>query len=135
MAKQGQILVIGCTERAEALIRDSQGDRYRFTCCAGDNHTGTSTGQTGRHYDWIVINGEALGGDETELIRSLRAMGFFSRTGGQRCGVEWLPDGTLELHCCAQASMRGLRALTGQYLESGIGDLVFEYHAPVKRTG
>ena len=140
MKKQGEILVIGDTGCAEDLKRSLHGDHYRFTCCTGDNHAGTPSDQTGRCYDWVVINGGVLGGDEMELIRSLRAMGFFNRLHpsaiGPGCGVEWLPDGTLQLRCCAQAQQRHcMTSKRGTAQGRDVQGFVFEYHAPVKRTG
>ena len=77
MKKHVHILVIGNTEKAvPAFLRQQEG-HHLFTYCARDNYTNDLNNQPGRCYDWIVIDGESLGGDETELIQSLRATGFF----------------------------------------------------------
>lgn len=135
MKQHGNILVVGSSEEAEALIRDSQGDRYCFTCCSKDDHTRTSPDQNERRYDWVLINGEALDGDKMDLIRSLAAPGFLNTAGRHGCGVEWLSDGTLQLHCCAQPHARRQQLPAAPFAECADGAMVFEYHAPVKRTG
>ncbi len=142
MDKQVKILVIGDTDAGTPEFLRHQRGHYQFTYCARDNYANDSHHRPGRFYDWIVIDGESLGGDETELVQSLRTMGFLSEQGkgraGHRCGVEWSRDGILQLRCCMQASQKEARhqaAVRRQSLDKQQGGFVFEYHAPVKKTG
>ena len=138
MKKQVDILVIGDAGEAVPDFLGQPQDHHRFTYCARDDCARGSAERPGRCYDWVVIEGESLVRDETDLIQSLRAMGFFlheNKRGEHRCGVEWSREGVLQLRCCMQASARapGCRA---QQTDAGPQNgFVFEYHAPVKRTG
>lgn len=139
MKKQVQILVIGDADKAVPEFLRQQEGHHQFTYCARDNYANGSNNQPGRCYDWIVIDGESLGGDETELIQSLRAMGFFLQQqedqGEHRCGVEWSQDGVLQLRCCMQVSSNESRQTVHQVQDKQQNGFVFEFHAPVKRTG
>jgi len=137
--KKKRVLVIGDAETTASLLRDSRAEHHSFTYCAGGNCANISAGQDARHYEWIIINGEVLRGDETDLIQSLRAMGLLNMEpgagAGTRCGVEWLRDGSLQLHCCMKSPRQLSKASAASPVEHQEPGLVFEYHAPVKRTG
>jgi len=137
--KKKRVLVIGDPEMTACLLHDSRAEHHSFTYCAGDNCANISTGQDGQHYEWIIINGEVLGRDETDLIQSLRAMGLLNaeRPAGTdtRCGVEWLRDGSLQLRCCMKARRQVPEVSAQSPVEQQEPGFVFEYHAPVKRTG
>jgi hypothetical protein len=139
MKKQVQILVIGNTEKAVPEFLRRQEGHHQFSYCARDNYANDLNNQSGRCYDWIVIDGESLGGGETELIQSLRAMGFFLQQNGDqekhRCGVEWSQEGVLQLRCCMQVSRNESRLAVHQVQDEQQNGFVFEFHAPVKRTG
>ncbi|WP_132971970.1 acyl-homoserine-lactone synthase [Thiogranum longum] len=87
--------------------------------------------------DWLLVNARSFDGDETDLIQSLRTAGFFipGRTTAlrQSCGVEWLADGRLQMHCCRQASLREPCA-SSRFDVPEDDSFVFEYQAPVKRA-
>jgi len=137
--KKKRVLVIGDPEMTASLLHDSRAEHHSFTYCAGDNCANLSAGQDGKHYEWIIINGEVLRGDETDLIQSLRAMGLLNTESAAaavtRCGVEWLRDGSLQLHCCMKSPHRLSNVSAENPVEHQEPGFVFEYHAPVKRTG
>jgi hypothetical protein len=129
------ILVIGDCEQAASKLPLVDADNYRFSYCAGDNRDSESIIK-GRPFDWILFDGNSLCGDQTDLIRSLRTIGFFSSEttaqGRSRCQLEWNEQGVLQLHCCMQAKLRNSAA--GQSDEDQDG-CVFEFHGPMKRAG
>jgi len=139
MKKQVHILVIGDSEEAVPEIFGQRQGHHQFTYCARGNYANGLNNQPGRFYDWIVIDGGSLGGDETELIRSLRAMGVFSPQNEdqekQRCGVEWSQEGVLQLRCCMQGSRNKSRLAVDPVQDEQQNGFVFEFHAPMKRTG
>jgi len=130
------VLVVGDTEEAVALFGTRRARGIRFSRCAQGNDMATSLRQPGRRYDWILVNAASFDGDEKDLIRSLRATGSFM-SGGQRpgraCGVEWLADGSLQMHCCMQNPLRKPCA-SSQNASIDHDSVVFEYQAPVKRV-
>lgn len=131
------ILVIGDAGEASALFGSRGMTGIRFSRCAGSNDMVTMLRQPGRRYDWILVNAASLDGDETELIRSLRATGFLTTVtepaAQRKCGVEWLSDGRLQMHCCMQNPERKPCARS-QYRPTEADSVVFEYQAPVKRA-
>ncbi len=140
MKKQVRILVIGDTDHAAPEILRQGKEHHQLTYCARGDHAVGSNNQSGRYYDWIVIDGGSLGGDETDLIQSLRAMGLLlpreECKGQRRCGVEWSQDGVLQLRCCMQGPKhKSRKAIQHAAADKQQNGFVFEYHAPVKRTG
>ena len=131
------ILVLGDATEAAALPGYPATTGVHFSLCAEDNDKVTSHRQPGRRYDWVLVNTRSFDGDETDLIQSLRTAGFF--ISGRRspvrrsCGVEWLADGRLQMHCCRQTSMRESCA-SSRYDMPEDDSFVFEYQAPVKRA-
>ena len=99
MSSKINILVVGDADEATTLFGKHEATRIRFSRYAGDNDMATPLRQTGRQYDWILVNAASFDGDEKDLIQSLRVTGSFisegHRWGSQPCGVEWLPDGSL----------------------------------------
>jgi len=131
------VLVVGDTEEAAALFGHRETGRIRFSRCVKGNDMATALRQSGRRYDWILVNAASFGGDEKDLIQSLHATGSFISGGycraGQSCGVEWLADGSLQMHCCMQNPLRKPCASS----QSGMPErdsVVFEYQAPIKRA-
>ena len=139
MKKQVQILIIGDGEEAVPSIIGEQQDHYQFTYCARGNYANGLNKPLGRVFDWVVIDGESLGGGETEFIRCLRAMGFSLPQNEiqekHRCGVEWSQEGVLQLRCCMQASRNESRLAVHQVQDEQQNGFVFEFHAPMERTG
>lgn len=137
MSNKIKILVVGDAEEATTLFGKREATRIRFSRYAGDNDMATPLRQTGRRYDWILVNAASFDGDEKDLIQSLRVTGSLisggHRWGSQPCGVEWLPDGSLQMNCCMQTGMRKPCARS-QFDSSGSDSVVFEYQAPVKRA-
>ncbi len=129
------ILVIGDSEQAVSKLPLVDADNYRFSYCARDNRDSESI-VNGRPFDWILLDGNSLRGDQKELIRSLRTIGFFSSgkmaQGRSRCQLEWTEQGVLQLHCCMQANLQNIAA--GQSDEDQDG-CVFEFHGPMKQAG
>ncbi len=131
------ILVIGDAGEASELFGGRGMAGIRFSRCAGGNDMATMLRQPGRRYDWILVNAASFDGDETDLVQSLRATGFLhtgkDRAGHRKCGVEWLADGRLQMHCCMQNAERK-PCTRSQYLPTEADSVVFEYQAPVKRA-
>jgi hypothetical protein len=125
--KPARILVIGDAEQAESAIRASQRERCSLACCAADDYLDALSEPQGRRFDWVMIDAGVL-----------RAMGFFSSPprveDDGRCGVEWARDGTLQLKCCMYPRSPRLKPVAAGEVQPQSG-FVFEYHAPVKRTG
>ncbi|VAW75596.1 hypothetical protein MNBD_GAMMA15-21 [hydrothermal vent metagenome] len=131
------ILVVGDEDEAAALLDKRGTTGIRFSRYTRDNDKTTVFRQPGRRYDWLLVNVASFGADEKDLIQSLRATGFFIPTGSQRqrrsCGVEWLADGSMQMHCCMQSSAQ---ESCGSSQNNFVGDdsVVFEFQAPVKRV-
>jgi len=131
------VLVVGDAEEAAALFGHRQTGRIRFSRCVKGNDMATSLRQPGRRYDWILVNAASFDGDEKDLIRSLHATGSFISGGhcrpGPSCGVEWLADGRLQMHCCMQ-NPPGKPCDRSQFGMPERDSVVFEYQAPIKRA-
>lgn len=116
-------------------------DRFRFTYCAGDDRNVEPPLTANGTFDWVLVDGGLINGDQKELFQSLRAIGFLfsdaSCGGQQSCRVEWTPEGVLELHCCMQGRRENRKAAASQRRQAGesLDGFVFEYHAPMKKTG
>ena len=133
--KPQRILVVGDCEQAVSELPFIDADNYRFSYCAGDSRVSELI-TNGRPFDWILLDGNSLHGDQMDLIRSLCAIGFFysggKAFGKSRCQLEWTDQGVLELHCCMQAGLRSAAARpSGEEQDS----CVFEFHGPMTQTG
>jgi len=132
-----QVLVLGDATEAPTLFGYPVTTGVRFSLCAGDNDDTVSHRQPRRRYDWILVNAMSFDGNEMELIQSLRTAGFFipdrSTAARHSCGVEWLADGRLQMHCCQQGPLQEACA-SSQFELPGDDSFVFEYQAPVKRA-
>ncbi len=132
------ILVVGdAGEDAAALFGDPGTTNIRFSRCAGGNDISAALRQSGRRYDWILVNAGSFDGDERDLVRSLRPTGSLfpsrGRPAARKCGVEWLADGSLQMHCCMQGEKRKPCARS-QFAAADSDSVVFEYQAPVKQA-
>ena len=133
--KPQRILVVGDCEQAVSELPFIDADNYRFSYCAGDSRVSELI-TNGRPFDWILLDGNSLHGDQMDLIRSLCAIDFFY-SGGKasaksRCQLEWNDQGVLELHCCMQAGQRSAAARpSGEEPDS----CVFEFHGPMTQAG
>ena len=131
------ILVVGDAQEAAALFGRPGTTGVRFSRCARGNDMATSLRQPGRRYDWVLVSAASFDGDEKDLIRSLSSTGFFNSqerpVANRSCGVEWLSDGTLQMHCCRQHAPSKSCA-SSQYDVPVADSFVFEYQAPVKRA-
>ena len=138
MKNARRVLIVGEPDGVESLFRDEHKGSYQFTYCARDNRSGVFP-KDAPGYDWVLIKGEALAGDKKDLIQSLDAMGSLADEPQlrlmQRCGVEWQQDGTLQLRCCMQSSDRPPHPVQEAQPDQYDQGYVFEFHAPVKRTG
>ena len=74
--KAQRILVVGNCEQAVSELPLVDADNYRFSYCAGDSRVSELI-TNGRPFDWILLDGNSLHGDQMYLIRSLCALGFF----------------------------------------------------------
>ena len=140
--KNKHILLLSDHRRAETDLPLCARDRYRFTHCTSDAaRTVDVVDQLQARYDWILIDGAMMGGDQREFVRSLRAMGHLLSEGSdscchaQSCSVEWDANGTLQLRCAGRMSAGHERRHQPDSSESQLPGFVFEYHAPMKRTG
>jgi len=131
------VLVVGDADEAAALFGNRQTTGIHFSRCVKGNDMATSLRQPGRRYDWILVSAASFDGDEKDLIQSLRVTGSFISGGhrrtGRPCGVEWLADGSLQMHCCMQNPLRKPCA-SSRYGPIESDSVVFEYQAPVKRA-
>ena len=135
MSKPQRILVVGDCEQAVSELPLVDADNYRFSYCAGDS-CASELITNGRPFDWILLDGNSLHGDQMDLIRSLCAIGFFYSgekvSGKSACQLEWTDQGVLELHCCMQA---GLWSAAARPSDEEQDSCVFEFHGPMTQTG
>lgn len=136
--KQQHILLFSDHQRPAAELPLRRGDRYRLTHCARDVQGIDALKGIQQRFDWILFDGAWMDGDQMEIVRSLCTMGLLfpeSARGGcnsQSCRVEWDANGVLQLHCGQAGGRAGLQS---QRCDSDAEGFIFEYHAPMKRTG
>lgn len=136
--KQQHILLFSDHPRATAELPLRRDARYQLTHCARGDREVDVIDRVQQRFDWILVDGALMDGDQTEFVETLRAMGllFRDRGGGEcnhhSCKVEWDTNGILQLHCSKRASCAGFQSDRHGYDTDGF---VFEYHAPMKRTG
>ena len=99
-------------------------------------------------YDWAIIDGRIVSGNDEEVARLIRAMvrgikenplmanQAETKTHGHilpaSCGVEWSKGGVLQLHCRLHAILKN--STTPWRSDLGCaGEILFEYHAPCKK--
>lgn len=131
------ILVVGDAQEAATLFGRPGTTGVHFSRYARGNDKTAPLRQPGRRYDWILVNVASFDGDEKDLIQSLSVAGFFiadrkQREGHRPCGVEWLADGRLQMHCCKHDSTPKPCA-SSRYDMPDDDSFVFEYQAPVKQ--
>jgi len=137
--KQQHILLLGDHRRPAVELPVRAGDDYRLTCCASDNRSIDVIERIPQRFDWVLIDGASMGGDQMEFFRSLRAIGLLLSEGADShcnnlsCKVEWDSSGTLQLHC-GRRPAAALKRGPGNNAEE-LSGFVFEYHAPMERTG
>lgn len=133
-----KVLVVSENGRGAKQLPDTARDRFRFTRCAGDNQDVDFVDNGGPDYDWVLLDGGLMLGDQTDLFQSLRAMGFLisgqSYCHNNACKLEWTPNGILELHCCMRSRVHKSDTATAASAQPD-DSFVFEYHAPMKKTG
>lgn len=135
VSKPKRILVVGDYEQTISELPLVNAGNYHFSYCAGDSRDSELTGN-GRPFDWILVDGHSLHGDQMDLIRSLCTIGFFygraGKPGNSRCQLEWSDQGVLELHCCMQAGLKNAAVRpSGEEQDS----CIFEFHGPMTRAG
>ena len=140
--KNGHILLLSDRQRAETELPLRPGARYRFTHCTSDAaRTVGDVVQLQPGYDWVLIDAAMLGGDQREFVQSLRAMGHLLSEGADSscrhgsCSLEWDANGTLQLRCAGRRPVRNEPGCRTDLMESQLPGFIFEYHAPMKRTG
>jgi len=140
--KQRHILLLSDHRPTATELPLCQGGRYRFTHCTSDAVRSAEIGPgVQSRYDWILIDGAMMGGDEKEFLQSLRAMGHLLSEGAGDCyqsggcSLEWDANGTLQLRCAGRRLMRPARGCRTDRAEVELPGFTFEYHAPMKRTG
>jgi hypothetical protein len=130
-----RILIVGNGGQAVSELPFVDADNYQFSYCAGDSRDSDLI-INGRPFDWILLDGNSLHGDQMDLIRSLCTIGFFysgeMAAGKSRCQLEWTDQGVLELHCCMQASLRSVAVRQSSEEQDSC---VFEFHGPMIQTG
>jgi hypothetical protein len=140
--KNRHILLLSDRRRAETDLPLRSGGRYRFTHCTSDAAcTVGEVDQLQPSYDWILIDAAMLGVDKREFVQSLRAMGHLLSEGADSrcqhgsCSVEWDSNGTLQLRCGGRGRAGQVPGGRMDVSEPQLPGFVFEYHAPMKRTG
>lgn len=136
--KQQRILLFSDHQRPAAELPLRRGARYQLTHCARGDQGIDALDSIQQRFDWILFDGALMDGDQKEIVQSLRAMGLLfpesGRPGCNRksCKVEWDSNGILQLHCSRQ---RECVALQPDRQGDEADGFIFEYHAPMKRTG
>jgi hypothetical protein len=140
--EQRRVLLFGGQQRSATDLPVPQDDRFRLTYCASDNHSVDAVIEQVQHrFDWILIDGAEMGGDQMEFFRFLRAIGFLLSEGVpdagrlSPCRVEWDRNGTLQLCCGRKTAARGKRHRRPAGADEAGDGFVFEYHAPMEKTG
>jgi hypothetical protein len=139
--KEQHILLFSDQRRPAAELPVRPDDRYRLTYCASDNRNADVIDTLQQRYDWILIDGAELGGDQKEFFQLLRAIGLLLSEGrpgycpGLLCRVEWDTNGILQLRCSRQQAAVRERKPQGADAAAEAGSFTFEYHAPMERTG
>lgn len=135
VSKPQRILVVGDCEQAVSELPFADADNYRFSYCAGDSRDRELI-NNGHPFDWILLDGNSLHGDQTDLIRSLCTISFFytgaGTPGKSRCQLEWTDQGVLELHCCMRA---GLKNAAVRQSNEEQESCIFEFHGPMTQAG
>lgn len=137
MARTYHILVVGNDGQAFGRCTEFGKVRFRFSYCAEDN-LARELADSNKRFDGLLMNACSSGEDQTDLSASLRAMGFFleesNNAGLSACRLEWDKQGTLHLKCCRHSiPARGQQAVP--LVEAAPDGCVFEFHAPMTRTG
>jgi hypothetical protein len=136
--KQQRILLFSDRQRPAAELPLRRGARYQLTHCARGDQGIDAVSKMQQRFDWILFDGALMDGEQKEIVRSLRAMGLLfpeSCKGAcdtPSCKVEWDANGILQLHCSRQAGCVDFQS--DQHGDHAEG-FIFEYHAPMKRTG
>lgn len=117
------------------------GGRYRVIYCASDDRGADVIEALQQRVDWLLIDGAEMGGNQKEFFQLLRAIGFLlsERESGRcqdiRCHVEWDANGVLQLHCSRLPVNRHDATATRLDPAADVGSYIFEYHAPMHKTG
>ncbi len=138
LMKQQQILVLSKRRQPQADLPVALRGRCRFTYCGGDDQSVVlASEQIQRRFDWILIDGAGMDGDEKEFLQSLRAIGLIFAEGEQSraCKVEWDANGVLQLCCARKQAAAGKRIASAAKAEDTMDGFVFEFHAPMERAG
>ena len=130
MNKLQHVLIVAGPGQVKNRLPLTDSECFCFSYCAEDNLESELLNSS-HPYDWVLLDGKSLHGDQMELVRSLRAIGFFlpatMDSGGSICQLERTDQGVLQLHCCMRTRKRSST-------EDQDG-CVFEYHAPMTKTG
>ncbi len=139
--KEQHILLFSDHRRPASELPVRPEDRYRLTYCASDNRSAEVIESLRQRFDWILIDGAQMGGDQKEFFQLLRAIGFLLSDGSpgqcsnRLCSVEWDTNGVLQLRCSRRQTPGGDRNPQGIDAAAETGSFTFEYHAPMGRTG
>lgn len=139
--KEQHILLFSDHRRLAADLPVRPDDRYRLTYCASNDRNTDVIKTLQQRFDWILIDGAEMGGDQKEFFQLLRAIGLLLSEGGGGscpdllCRVEWGPNGVLQLHCGGRQACGGNGSLQNLDAAAETGSFTFEYHAPMERTG
>ena len=135
VSKPQRILIVSDLEHAVSELPVGDADNYLFSYCAGDGRDSEFI-KSERPFDWLLLDGNLLHGDQMDLMRSLRTIGFFYAgtgiPGKSRCQLEWTDQGVLELHCCMRP---GLQNAVAPQSADEQDSCVFEFHGPMSQTG
>lgn len=142
-----KILLTGCARQATTLLEAlAHAKDHEITHCADGARAIAELLKNG--YDWAIIDGHSITGDETDIARLIRTMGPEAQgspdssvpaaIGADQpvmhtsCGVEWSKDGILQLHCGLHTLMKGAATPPPAGMECA-GEILFEYHAPCSK--
>lgn len=136
--EQQRILVLSKRRQPQTDLPVSLCGRYRFTYCGGDDQALlVASEQSQRRFDWILIDGAGMDGDEKDFLQSLRAIGLIFAEGeqGRSCKVEWDKNGVLQLCCARKKTSGGKGVAAADKSKQTMDGFVFEFHAPMERAG
>ncbi len=135
VSKPQRILIVSDCEHAVSELPVREADNYLFSYCAGDGRDSEFI-KSGRPFDWLLLDGNLLHGDQMDLMRSLRTIGFFyAGTGIQGISGASSSGLTREFWNCIAVCGRVCENSVARQSGEDQDSCVFEFHGPMSRTG
>ena len=145
-----KLLFVGYLERLQVFQKTlAQENSFSITHCTDGRSAIADLGQPGRHYDWIIMDGNAISEEEMDYLYFLRAMGPNIKSGASTCGasqpplspaqntagcnVDWDKNGVLQLNCTMHKLMQcqTQSSAKNKILNDGF---VFDFHRPCRNS-